>query len=333
MNVDYVRLILAAGVGFLLTLLLGRLTIPWLKMRCRERLPDASPRLRELHREKQLTPGMGGLFVLAAFALAILTLADWQDPTLQIELLAVAGFASIGLWDDVTKLRGARRGVSARTKLLAQTCVATVAVSMLYLQQSQTSHGLERIVPLSGQTVDLGLWFLPLALLAIVGSSNAVNLADGLDGLASGCLLVTLAALGAVGCWGDAGELQRHPSVLLSIAVATGTLGGFLWFNRHPARVFLGDVGSLPLGALLGFVAVALKQELLLSLVGGVFVIEAASVILQVASFRLTGRRALLCAPLHHHFQFAGWTERTIVRRFWLAALLCAVAGVTLAAG
>ncbi|MEX0585561.1 MAG: phospho-N-acetylmuramoyl-pentapeptide-transferase, partial [Pirellulales bacterium] len=189
-----------------------------------------------------------------------------------------------------------------------------------------------------GIRFELGVLFIPVAVLVIVGSSNAVNLTDGLDGLAGGCVIVAAAALGIVAhASGHAGlaeylNLTRMPGsheMLVLVGGLIGALLGFLWFNCHPAQVFMGDTGSLPLGGLLGLLAVVTRQELLLLLVGGVFVAETLSVIVQVGCFRLTGQRVFRCAPLHHHFQFLGWPESKIVVRFWIAAALCAVVGVS----
>ena len=184
---------------------------------------------------------------------------------------------------------------------------------------------------------DLGWLFVPLAALVIVGSSNAVNLADGLDGLAGGCLICATTAMALVTYasghihWAQYLGIAHVAGAGEMVVVAAGMTGGvlgFLWFNCHPASVFMGDTGSLPLGGLLGLVAVIARQEVLLAVIGGVFVIEAASVIVQVAWFRWRGKRMFLCAPLHHHFQLKGWPEDKIVVRFWIAAALCAVVGM-----
>ena len=192
-------------------------------------------------------------------------------------------------------------------------------------------------VPLVGTGFSLGLWFIPLAVIVIVGSSNAVNLTDGLDGLAGGCLIFAAAAMGMVAYASGHAELAEYlhvariPGAGEMTVLAGGMIGGllgFLWFNCHPAQVFMGDTGSLPLGGLLGLLAVVTRQELLLLLVGGVFVAEAASVILQVGYYKWRRRRIFLCAPLHHHFQFQGWPETRIVVRFWIASALCAILGL-----
>ena len=212
--------------------------------------------------------------------------------------------------------------------------VAIVAAVVLYQDHASLADGLGLPPPLGGSGMSLGLWFIPLAVLVIVGSSNAVNLTDGLDGLAGGCLVFATAAMMLVvyaaghAQWAAYLNLPRIPGCGEMTVLAAGMIGslaGFLWFNCHPAQVFMGNTGALPLGGLLGLLAVVARQELLLVVVGGVFVAEAGSVILQVAFYKWRRRRLFLCAPLHHHFQFRGWPENKIVVRFWIAAALCAL--------
>ncbi len=211
------------------------------------------------------------------------------------------------------------------------------AAILVYRLHAEIAGGLELAVPLAGRSIMLGWLFVPLATLVIVGSSNAVNLADGLDGLAGGCLLSATGAV-AIGVyasghaeWAAYLQIPHIPGageMAVTAAAMVGALLGFLWFNCHPASVFMGDTGSLPLGGLLGLLAVIARQELLLVAIGGVFVVEAVSVIVQIAWFRCTQRRIFLCAPLHHHFQLKGWPEDKIVVRFWIAGVLCAILGL-----
>ena len=212
--------------------------------------------------------------------------------------------------------------------------VAGAAAVLLYQQQAAVADGLLLRLPLAGTTFSLGLWFIPLAILVIVGASNAVNLTDGLDGLAGGCLIAATAAMTALvyaaghAEWAAYLGVPRIPHAGEMTVLAGGMIGGvlgFLWFNCHPAQVFMGNTGALPLGGLLGVLAVVARQELLLVVVAGVFVVEAASVILQVGYYKWRRRRLLRCAPLHHHFQFLGWAENKIVVRFWIASALCAL--------
>jgi len=223
-----------------------------------------------------------------------------------------------------------------KAKLFGQTSVALAAAWLVYREHLHSPDALDMALPGFG-AFSLGAAFVPLAVLVIVGSSNAVNLADGLDGLAGGCLAFSTGGLALmVYAGGHAGLAEylgvaRIPHASEMLIVAAGMLGGilgFLWFNCHPAQVFMGDTGSLPLGGLLGLLAVVARQEILLLVVGGVFVAEALSVMLQVAGYRLAGKRILRCAPLHHHFEFQGWPETQIVVRFWIASALCAMLGL-----
>ncbi|NLF09608.1 MAG: phospho-N-acetylmuramoyl-pentapeptide-transferase, partial [Pirellulaceae bacterium] len=292
--------------------------------------------IARLHGNKNATPTMGGLFVVAALLAAVALFGDLGNQFLPPTLFAVVGLTLIGAIDDLVKLRTSRNGISARWKLAGQTIVASAAAVWLYQIQSAAPDGLMLHVPLSAAPIYLGAWFIPLAVLAIVGSSNAVNLADGLDGLAGGCLLAAAAAMtGLVYAAGHAEwaahlGVPRIPQAGEMTVVAGAMIGavlGFLWFNCHPAQVFLGNTGALPLGGLLGVLAVVSRQELLLAVVAGVFVVEALSVILQVGYYKWRRRRLFRCAPLHHHFQLLGWAENKIVVRFWIAAALCALIG------
>ncbi|MBN2022958.1 MAG: phospho-N-acetylmuramoyl-pentapeptide-transferase [Pirellulales bacterium] len=330
------RASLAAMVGCALALALGPRLIGWLGQRFREPIKCDSPEVQRLHQSKQLTPTMGGLFLVAGLVSGLVVFGDLANPFIQIALLLALGLAAIGAVDDLAKLRREANGLSPRAKFLAQLVVASVAAAMLYQHHAGSLDGLAMHVPLTQVTWPLGLGFIPLAVLVLVGSSNAVNLTDGLDGLAGGCLVCAATAMGLVAHaaghaqWAaylgiphvaDAGEM----AVLAGAMV--GGLMGFLWFNCHPAQVFMGDTGSLPLGGLLGLVALAARQELLLVLIGGVFVVEAASVIIQVIVYRWRRRRVFRCAPIHHHFQLLGWPESRIVARFWIASALCALVG------
>ena len=326
----------AAMLGFLAALLLGPFLIGWLRRRFREPIVGDSRRLCELHRDKESTPTMGGLFVVAGLILATIAFADLANPLVRAGLLGLIGMTAVGAVDDLSKLRGGR-GISAWAKLLGQCLTAAAVAWLVYQHHRGVPDGLMFKLPLSGVTFSLGWMFIPLAVLVIVGASNAVNLSDGLDGLAGGCILCAGGAMAVVVYAAGHAELAAYLGVprvqgagetAIMAAAMIGAVMGFLWFNCHPAQVFLGDTGSLPLGGLLGFLAVAARQELLLVVVGGVFVAEAASVILQVGYYKLRRRRIFLCAPIHHHFQFRGWPESKIVVRFWIASALCAVLGV-----
>ena len=330
------RACLAAGCSFLLAMALGPRSIAWLQARFREPIKSDSPRLCQLHEHKQATPTMGGLFIVAGLLAGVAMFADLTNRYVQVAALLAVGLTFVGAVDDLTKLRSAGNGLSPKAKLFGQTAVALAAAWLVYRQHLLSPGTLELALPGLG-AFSLGGWFVPLAVLVIVGSSNAVNLTDGLDGLAGGCLAFATAAVALMAYAGGHAGLAAYlgvaniPHASEMLIVSGGMLGGvlgFLWFNCHPAQVFMGDAGSLPLGGLLGLLAVVARQEILLLVVGGVFVAEAASVILQVAGYRATGKRLFRCAPLHHHFEFLGWSESRIVARFWIVSALCAMLGV-----
>jgi phospho-N-acetylmuramoyl-pentapeptide-transferase len=331
------RASLAAVASFVLVLACGPRWIAWLKARFREPIKSASAEVARLHQPKQFTPTMGGIFIIAGLLAATLAFGDLANPYLPIAILLCLALTALGACDDLIKLTTSERGLRARTKLLAQSVIAAAAAAAVYGVHRHLDRGLDLALPAIGAPIHLGWLFIPLAALVIVGSSNAVNLADGLDGLAGGCLICATGAVALVvyaaghAQWagylgiphiGGAGEMA------VIGAAMTGGLLGFLWFNCHPASVFMGDTGSLPLGGLLGLLAVIARQELLLVAIGGVFVVEAASVIVQVGWFRWRKKRVFLCAPLHHHWQLKGWPEDKIVVRFWIAAALCAIVGL-----
>ncbi len=331
------RIAMALVTSFLAAVALGPMAIRWLKSRFRERVASASERLNELQASKNETPTMGGLFVVAAIVLGVLIWGDLRSAYVQIGLFVTLTFGAVGGVDDWIKLRTARRGLTARQKILAQIVLATIAAVWLYSAQRGIPRGTDLILPVGQIALPLGLTFVAWAVFVMVGSSNGVNLTDGLDGLAGGCVIFAGSAFVALtylaghsvlaGYLGipfisGSGEL----SILLGAMV--GAMLGFLWFNCHPAQVFMGDTGSLPLGALLALAALVTRQEILLLIVGGVFVIETLSVIAQVGWFRLTGNRLIACSPLHNHFLFRGHSEHKIVVRFWIGSALLALVAV-----
>ena len=331
------RTALASVASFLTAMFLGPAAIRWLQARFRERIDSGSERLNELQAGKTSTPTMGGLFVVGAVVIAVLACADLSNRYVQLALLASVGFAGIGAADDWIKLRTSRNGLTIRQKLLAQTALALVVSTVLYLEQLDKPHGLELIWPIGGAGLALGAGFIAWSVLVLVGSSNAVNLTDGLDGLASGCTIFAGAAFVALTYLAGHHVLADYLGIPfmpgageLSVVMAAlvGAVLGFLWFNCYPAQVFMGDTGSLTIGGLLALAALATRQEVLLVVVGGVFVIETVSVILQVGWFRLTGARLIACSPLHNHFLFKGQHEIKIVVRFWIGSALLAIVAV-----
>lgn len=327
----------ASVTSFLLAVLLGPVAIRWLKSRFRERIASASERLNEIQAGKNATPTMGGLFILSAVLCSVLLWGDLANRYVQIGILVAVGFGVLGAADDWIKLSTARNGLCIRQKLFGQFLVAGLASLLLYFQHRDRPFGLELLSPFGEAGINLGMGFIAWCILVFVASSNAVNLTDGLDGLAAGCMV--FAGTAFVGLTYLAGHrvmaeylhipyLAGSGELTIVMGAAVGAVLGFLWFNCYPAQVFMGDTGSLPLGGLIGLAALVTRQEALLLIVGGVFVIETASVIAQVVSFRLTGRRVLQCSPLHNHFLFRGQHEMKIVVRFWITAALLAIVGI-----
>jgi phospho-N-acetylmuramoyl-pentapeptide-transferase len=345
------RAILAAASAFVLVIALGRWFIRYLTSRrvLEQTQRGDSQHLDALHASKSSTPTLGGV---VWFACVVVSTLLWAHPGERLVLLLVAyllGLAAVGFADDFKKLR-TKKGISARVKFRLQVALSLLAGAYLYAFPLEVTHA---TVTTGAATslffpffkdlhVPLGLLYVPFVAFVMAGASNAVNLTDGLDGLAAGCSLLVVSALAvvavAVGHASSSAALHvPHVEGGLEVAVFLGALLGgglgFLWFNCHPARIFMGDTGALPLGGCIGLAAVLLKQELLLVIVGGVLVAEALSVILQVASFKLTRKRIFLIAPLHHHFQFKGWPETTITTRFWIAGTILAIVSlVTLGA-
>ena len=329
------RAALAALLALMISFLIGpylirRLTALRIGQPVREDGPAS-------HTTKAGTPTMGGTLVLLALSIATVLMADIGNLYVLLALFVTLGFGIIGFVDDYLKLaRRSSRGLSAPTKLVSQVLVASVAATVLYMQPSFT--GVLAVPFFKNVQPDLGLWYIPFAVLVVVAASNAVNLTDGLDGLAIGPVMMaaaTYAIISYVTGHLKFAEYLQIPyvarvgelSVFCAAVVASGL--GFLWFNAYPAQMFMGDVGSLALGAALGIVAVMSKNEIILIVVGGVFVIEALSVIFQVLSFKLRGKRVFLMAPIHHHYELKGWPEPQIIVRFWIISIICSLVALS----
>ena len=329
------------GAGLLsmtLSFVCGDWLIRWLKSRFTERIDSDSLRLNELHSAKQNTPTMGGLLIAGTTVVSILCFADVSTPLVWLFCLTVSAFTLLGAADDWIKLRTIRKGLTARKKLVFQCLIAFAAAGGMYLFQTDHGHAGRTMIPWLDRTLDLGWFWIPWAAFVIVGSSNAVNLADGLDGLASGCTTITSSAMALVICSGAGVGINAidnpgpgRAAAAISCAALAGSTLGFLWWNRYPARVFMGDAGSLPIGGLLAIAALSTGNEFMLAIIGAVFVVETVSVVLQVIWYRRTRRRVLLCSPLHNHFVFRGDSETRIVAAFWLAAMFAALIGLTAA--
>lgn len=325
------RTLIAALVALVISLILG----PWLirRLSAGQIGQTIRPDGPQSHLAKAGTPTMGGTLILFALLFSTLLLADLANPFIWLAVGVTVGFAAIGFVDDYSKLRrGQARGLTGREKLAAQTAVALVAALVLYAMP-QTSTALH--VPFFKDVhPDLGWFYIPFAVFILVGASNAVNLTDGLDGLAIGPVMTTAFTYGIFAYVAGHSQLAQYLQLPYvhgagELAIFCGALLcaglGFLWFNAYPAMMFMGDVGALPLGAALGLVALVTKQELVLVIAGGVFVVEALSVIFQVTSYKMRNKRIFRMAPIHHHFELSGWPEPQIIVRFWIISIVCAV--------
>ena len=325
------RSLIAAITSLLISFLLG----PWVirRLTARQIGQTIRPDGPQSHLAKAGTPTMGGTLILFSLILATLLLADLTNPYIWLTIGVTISYAVLGFTDDYGKLRrGDARGLSGRTKLVAQFAVALVAAVILC-----TRHDFSTAVffPFVKELhPDLGWWYVPFAAVVVVGASNAVNLTDGLDGLAIGPVMTTAFTYGVfayvtgnvklaeylqIPYVPGAGELAIFSSALLFAGL------GFLWFNAYPAEMFMGDTGSLPLGAALALLALVTKQELVMPIAGGVFVAEALSVIFQVVSYKLRRKRIFRMAPIHHHLELQGWPEPQIIVRFWIISIICAL--------
>ncbi|RBP49863.1 phospho-N-acetylmuramoyl-pentapeptide-transferase [Arenicella xantha] len=290
------------------------------------------------HFDKVGTPTMGGLLILASVLLATLLWADLTNRYVLITIFVCFFFGVIGWYDDYQKLINKDpKGMGSRNKFLGQSVVATIAALFLYYT-AQTPIETSLIIPFFKDVVwQLGILFIPLTYFVIVGTSNAVNLTDGLDGLAIVPTAMVAGAL-AVFCYLSGNvifsdylqipQIAGAGEVAIFCAALVGAGLGFLWFNTYPAQVFMGDIGSLSLGASLGVVAVIVRQELVLFIMGGIFVLETVSVILQVFSYKMFGKRIFRMAPIHHHFELKGWPEPRVIVRFWIISLVLVLIGL-----
>jgi len=337
------RAVAAAVTAFLVTLIFGNFVIRSLialKLGQPIRAAAEVHRLAELHGGKQGTPTMGGVLVIGAVFVSSLSWARLDNRFVWLVLFSMIYLGALGFADDYLKITKKKSdGISGRLKLIFQIALAGIITAVFLSSPLLEVQARSLYVPFFKAPVIANMsWFtFVFFALVIVGSSNAVNLTDGLDGLAIGCTITVafgyallsyaagnfrIAEYLQVPFYPFAGEL----TVVCSALVGAGL--GFLWFNCHPAKVFMGDTGSLAIGGMIGVVAICCKQELLLIVVGGMFVIEAVSVILQVMSFKLTGRRIFVMSPLHHHFELTGWKENTVIVRFWILSIIFVLLGL-----
>lgn len=330
------RAIFGVLTALAIALLVGRPMIHRLRAyKIGQTVRDDGP---QSHLSKTGTPTMGGALILVAVSVATLLWADLRNHYVWIVLLTTLAFGVIGLVDDYKKLvQNDPRGLIARWKYFWQTLAGLAAAIALYATSTSPAETALLIPYLKNVSIQLGPWFIVLTYFVIVGTSNAVNLTDGLDGLA---IMPTVLVAGALAIFVYAsGHIQIANYLLIPYIPMIGELVifcaalvgaglGFLWFNAYPAQVFMGDVGALALGAALGTVAVAARQELVLFIMGGVFVMETISVMLQVLSFKLTGKRIFRMAPLHHHFELQGWPEPRVIVRFWIMTVVLVLVGL-----
>lgn len=321
----------AAATAFLTVIILGPATVRLLK-KFRATAPSRYGGVVEefVNAQKDKTPSMGGILIIFAILLAAFF---WMRPTELNWILSGSALllALLGFADDFAKVAYRRRdGIPGKVKLLGQFLVATAAVAWLFYLPDSGPYMRQLYLPFVNSAVAVGVWVGAIAVFAVVGASNAVNLTDGKDGLSTGCMIFATLAYGAIAYLSGHRIFAEYllipylPGAGEAVVFAAAVIGsciGFLWYNCHPAAMFMGDTGSLALGGIIGLLAVLVRQEFLLFLVGGVFVMEIGSVMLQVAYFRLTGgKRIFLCTPIHHHFEKLGWTETQIVVRFWILA-------------
>lgn len=316
--VEYTDAIRTILISFAITIILGPILIPLLrKMKIGQNVRDDGPKT---HYKKSGTPTMGGIIMLIAILITILT-SGVLNKDMLVLLISTFGFGLIGFIDDYIKVKKERSlGLKPYQKIIGQVILAV----FLAIYQSNTSAlGTKIIIPfVEGKYLDLGPLYVPFIAFVVVGTVNSVNLTDGLDGLASGVTLIVMAFFGLIGLnWG-------MPSVSVFSAAGTGACLGFLIYNSYPARVFMGDTGSLALGGAVSAIAILLNLPLVIPIAGFIYFIEAISVIVQILSFKLTGKRVFLMAPLHHHFEQKGWPETRVVAVFWIATVIFCLIGI-----
>ena len=293
----------------------------------------------QTHFKKAGTPTMGGLMMLTGIVGSVVLWGNFSSTYVWVVMLVMLGFGAIGFYDDYLKVtKQSHMGFSGKLRLVIEFVIAGIAAFVIIRAGTEPFSSSLTFPFFKDLVVNLGLFFIPVAAFVIVGAGNAVNITDGLDGLAIVPVMVAAAAFGIIAYLAGnavfADYLQIHftpgtgeLSVVLGAVIGAGL--GFLWFNAPPAAIFMGDTGSLALGGLIGSIAVATKHEIVLAIIGGLFVVEIMSVIIQVAWFKLTGKRVFLMAPIHHHFEKLGWTESQVVIRFWIIAVVLALIGLS----
>ncbi|MGE5809259.1 MAG: phospho-N-acetylmuramoyl-pentapeptide-transferase [Nitrospirota bacterium] len=326
----------AVLTALIVSFLLGPAVIAWLRrLKVGQHVRNDGP---QTHLTKQGTPTMGGLLILAALVSSVILWSDLANKYVWVVLFATLAFGGIGFWDDYLKVVKKRStGLRAFQKFGLQIMASLAIAFFLYFDKSDPNSTILSLPFMKQLFLDLGWFYVPFVVIVIVGSSNAVNLTDGLDGLAIGLVGIASTANAVIVYLGGNRVIANYLNILYipgsgELAIFCGAmLGaslGFLWYNAHPAEVFMGDVGSLSLGGALGTLAVVTKHELILIIVGGIFVAETVSVMLQVASYKLTGKRIFKMAPIHHHFEQTGWPESKVIVRFWVVGIILALVSI-----
>ncbi len=327
----------AVLTALIVTFVLAPSMIAWLRrLKVGQHVRSDGP---QTHLAKQGTPTMGGLLIVAALVSSALLWSDLKNKYVLIVLFATLAFGGIGFWDDYLKVvKKQSTGLRALQKFGLQILASVVIGFFLYFNPGDPSSTSISVPFLKRLFLDLGWFYVPFVVVVIVGSSNAVNLTDGLDGLAIGLVGIAATANAVIVYLGGNKIIADYLKILyipgsgeltIFCGALLGASLGFLWYNAHPAEVFMGDVGSLSLGGALGTLAVVTKNELILVIVGGIFVIETVSVILQVASYKLTGKRIFKMAPIHHHFEQIGWAESKVITRFWIMGIILALISIS----
>jgi len=332
------RTAMATLTAMLISFVVG----PWIirrlaDLQVRQTVREEGPKR---HQVKTGTPTMGGIIILASVVIPVLLWAKIANPLVQVVLFSILAFGVLGFTDDYLKIRRKRNeGLSGRLKMVGCLAISFGIGAYLFVEAASGKFSTVLALPFLKQlTPELGLLFIPFTMLVITGASNAVNLTDGLDGLAIGSTLIAtsvftvlayIAGNAVVGGYLHITYVPGAGEVTVICGALIGACLGFLWFNAHPAQVFMGDIGSLALGGAIGTVAVVIRQELMLLIAGGLFVMEALSVIIQVTSYKWTGKRVFRMAPIHHHFERKGWSEPQVVIRFWILAIIFALVSLS----
>lgn len=328
----------AAVTALLLVLIFGNMVIAWLRyLKLGEEIRNLGP---ESHKSKKGTPTMGGVMILGSVTISMALWGNFSSLYTVVLIVASIALALLGFRDDYIKTVLKRKdGLAPRTKMAVQIIIALSVALIVYFFPSNVKYKTDLFVPFMNEAlIDLGYLWIVFAVVVIIGSSNAVNLTDGLDGLAIGTVAIVASVL-AIMCYLSGhvkiAEYLHIPYIpagaelTVYLSALVGASIGFLWFNSNPASVFMGDTGSLALGGIIGIVAIMIKKEIFLFIVGGIFVIEALSVIIQVGSFKLRGKRVFKMAPIHHHFELSGWPEQKVVVRMWVVGLILAILGLS----